>query len=248
MKISVDKSKLSKLANDLEKLVSTVPKSQRKFQPFKVRASRKQEAYWNPAELLVAAALVNQASFKSVVIPRLERFRFEHRGVDSIAKLRKLVDSLNDAGLCKKVLHFGTGQNPKEWRAPLLRGLVHAFDGYSRKVARGNGKKTSDYEVLRAWAREPNPRLVLLEANHHRKIRGCGPKLVDWLRMYGGDEPTVPLDVNTMRGMKALGMEDSGKTAEFIARLFRISPYTLNRAFHPKVSISPTGQTKAATN
>ena len=108
MSIKVNKRELAKLADSVEKIISGVHPSQRKLVPFELRARRHEDAYWNPAELLVAAALVNQNRYKSVVVPRLQRFRSEHKRIDSIAKLRKLTNAMSDRDLYVRVLHFGT--------------------------------------------------------------------------------------------------------------------------------------------
>jgi hypothetical protein len=63
-----------------------------------------------------------------------------------------------------------------------------------------------------------------------------GPKLVDWLRMFGGDVPSVSNDVYAIEGMSKLGLGDAGKTAAFIARLFGLSPYALDFAFRPSAT------------
>ena len=230
MSIKVNRRALKRLGSALEARISTVPKSQRKLRRFEVRARNGQDAYRSPAELLVAAALANRTRWDRIVKPRLKRFRSRHRGVQSIAELRALVDSMGDRSLYRRVLYFGSGENPRNYRGPLLRGLARAFDEYGKKLRGQGGKLLTDYQILRAWAREPDPRLVLEEANGG-KVLGLGPKLVDWLRMYGGDVPTVPADVYTVKGMKELGLGDAGKTAEFVARLFGISPHALDLAF-----------------
>jgi hypothetical protein len=219
------------LATAVERLISSVPKSKRVLRRFEERVRRREEAYWSPAELLVAAALVNQVRYKAVVVPRMKRFRARYPRVKSVVQLHELLRSKPDVYIYKQVLNFGTGRSPKNYRAPLLRGLANSFHEYGRKI-KSNGRKMTDYEVLRAWAREADPLVALQQANGG-KIRGLGPKLVDWLRMFGGDVPTVPNDVYTIQGMKKLGLDETGKTAAFIARLFGLSPYTLDVAFRP---------------
>jgi hypothetical protein len=229
MKIRVDKTELENLATAVERLISSVPKSERLLRRFEERARRREGDYWSPAELLVAAALVNQVRYQAVVVPRMKRFRERYPSVKSVAQLHQLVRTKPDVYLYKEVLNFGMGRSPKNYRAPLLKGLASSFHEYGRKI-KPSGRKTTDYEVLRAWAREADPLLALQQANGG-KIRGLGPKLVDWLRMFGGDVPTVPNDVYTIRGMKKLGLDETGKTAAFIARLFGLSPYELDAAF-----------------
>lgn len=232
MKMMVEKTELEKLASAVEELISCVPISQRKLKRFEIRVRCPEEAYRSPAELLVAAALVNQTRYQSVVVPRLRKFRSEHRGLRSVSQLRRLVDSKSDEYIYRRVLHLGKGQNPRNFRARLLRGLARAFDEYARKLRQRHRRRATDYEVLRTWAREPNPFNALQEANGE-KIAGLGPKLVDWLRMFGGDVATVPSDVYTIEGMKKLGLGDPGETAAFVARLFGLSPYALDVAFRP---------------
>jgi hypothetical protein len=233
-KLKVDTKELVKLKQELESIIAEIPAAKRhdldsKMATFQTRMRQRKEDYRNPAELMVAAALVNQNRWDPVVKSRLKLFRAKHRGVESITDLRNLLARMSDEAIYKRVLHFGNGKNPRNYRTPLLRGLVKGFCAYGSKMARGK-KEPSDFEIMRTWARESDSRKALRDAAGG-EIPGLGPKLVDWLRMFGGDFQTVPNDVYTMRGMKCLGLDDAGKTAEFLARLFRISPRTLDMIF-----------------
>lgn len=233
MKTRLDTTILNRVSNPLDRILATVPVTKRhqlfqKVRPFKERARKGAEAYKNPAELMIAAALVNRTKYDVVIPKRLRHFRTKYPRVVTIHDLRKILVRLTEREVSEQVLRWG--YRKKHYRAALLRNLVMGFDTYGQAIAKRRGRRISDYEVLRRWARESDPQ-VALERMARGRIPGLGPKLVAWLRMYGGDVETVPYDLYTKQGMAYLGFKDMGNVAEFIADLFGLSRHTLDMAF-----------------
>ncbi len=228
MRARTNTAAIENLRKRVSDLVSTVPFKDRRLPRFKERSRRKQDEYRNPAELMVAAALVNQTKWERVIPKRLEAFRRRYPSAATIERLSRLLSRMNDRQISVRVLDWGS--RVRHYRVALLRGLVGGFVGYGRSLKATKGRSFNDYEVLRFWAREENPQRVLENCLRGR-IRGFGPKLVAWLRMYGGDFQTVPFDVYTRRGMADLGFRDMGGVAEFVADLYSVPRYTLDKAF-----------------
>lgn len=228
MTVRVNRKAIGNLQRQVSSLVNSVPLKERTLPRFKKRARRKQGDYWTPAELMVAAALVNQTKWDSVVAPRLREFRRCYPRTRTIEALLRLLNRMNDRQVSVRVLDWG--ERVRHYRVALLRGLVSGFVKYGRSLESKRGRSIDDYEVLRQWGREKDPQ-DKLEESYGGRIPGLGPKLVAWLRMYGGDFQTVPFDVYTEEGMARLGLADMGRVAEFIADICHVPRYTLDKAF-----------------
>ncbi len=227
MRPKTNTAAIETVRSEVLKLVSTVPAKDRHLLPFRERARRSMEDYRNPAQLMVAAALVNQNRWTKVS-KRLAGFRESYGRTTTIGELSRLLVRMTDVQVSDRILDWG--KRVKHGRVKLLRGLVHGFLGYSYMLARRKGRRLDDYEMLRQWAREKNPQ-ERLEQHAGKRIRGLGPKLVAWLRMFGGDFPTIPFDVYTKEGMARLGLGDMGSVAEFVADVCGVSRYALDKAF-----------------
>jgi len=226
--LRVNERVLSSLQRRLRAVIDTVPANQRELvfgglAPFEKRVQKPgKDELRSPAEVFVAAALVNRNRWTTVA-RRLQRFRKRFPKTRSFHQLLELVSPMNHKDVSEEVL--GWAYSNRHNRPQLLKGLVKVFGAYRLQLERRMGRRVTDYELLRSWAREESPMTIL------DNVPGVGSKLVDWLMMFYGDVQTVPYDVWSDRGLKRLGFGSPGEYASFIARLFSIPPHTLDKVF-----------------
>ena len=155
--IRLNEVPLKRLQAGLESLLERVPSDKRRelLEPlltFEERAKNEKEDYCqNGAEVLVAAALVNQNRWTTVA-KRLRRFRQKYRSVTTVRRLDQLIRSLDDRQVCEGVLDWAYSR--KHSRHDLLRGLSMAFVRYQQKKETELGRPVSDFDLYRRWARD----------------------------------------------------------------------------------------------
>lgn len=226
-KVVLNEAPLKELQRKVERLLHTIPREKRveltrPLLSYEQRVKLGKEECRNHAEVLVAGALVNRNRWTTVA-KRLTKFRKRYPSVRTVRGLNELLKNLDDRGICSEVL--GWAYSKKHYRHKMLRGLSQAFVRYQEHEESKLGRKLTDFELFRIWARQEDPSAPL------KNIKGVGPKLVDWMKMYYGDVQTVPEDVWTKRGLKALGFEDLEDLALFVAKLFSLTPHTLDKTF-----------------
>jgi len=157
--------------------------------------------------ILADACLAWRNKYNKTVKPRLSQIEVQYAHIDTLEKLRELIDHLGD-NFNKEFWDF---DSPR--RKEMLEALVDAFIEYKRRV-----NILDDLQAMKDWARKGNPEDWAKGINGVH-IKNLGRANYEYLRMLCGVD-SIKLDKHILHGIReALGYSKIGAEANELVEM-----------------------------
>lgn len=176
----------------------------------------------NHVEAIINTVLAMRNRWNSFGEPRFEEYQCKYSHIDTLYKLKDLMNEHNEKDFCNKVLGFNITKD-NNWRYEMLRDLIDAFIKYQQEMG-----LESDRDAMIKWAIEFDPSII--ENDPVVKINNVGLATIQNLRLCLGID-TIKPDVHVKNALVKIGLGNEVQVCELISELTGVSCRELDQIF-----------------